>query len=257
MNASVKVLSPFIIALSLAAAAHAAPAPECLPGATLDERVAGVMAHADRPADQIAMDANRASETRFVLAYVKPGDHVLDLGSGPGYASLLLSAAICDGQLDSQNPPDWDAKYGDDKARNAMAAARPNVHLISTAFDDLPQPSRPYDAIFVGTIYHDTYNVPGHDARKLDKALFDALKPGGLVILTDHRTAPGAGASQTESLHRIDKEVVLADFKAAGFELVADSDALANPADDHSKIVFDPSIRGHTDRMALVFRKPD
>ncbi len=243
--------------LALAAPAFADTTPECASGATLDQRVAGVMAHADRPADQVAMDANRTSETRFVLGYIEPGDHVLDLGSGPGYASMLLSAAICDGQLDSQNPPEWDAKYGDDKARTAMAAARPNVHLISTTFDGVPQPAQPYDAIFVGTIYHDTYNVVGHDALKLDMALFNALKPGGLVILTDHRTVDGAGATQTDSLHRIDKATVLADFKAAGFELVADSDALANPADDHSKIVFDPSIRGHTDRMALVFRKPN
>lgn len=240
-----------------APAAFGATAPECASGATLDQRLAGVMAHADRPADQVAMDANRASETRFVLGFVKPGDHVLDLGSGPGYASMLLSAAICNGQLDSQNPPDWDAKYGDDKARNAMAAARPNVHLISTAFDDIPQPAQPYDAIFVGTIYHDTYNVPGHDALKLDRALFNALKPGGVVILTDHKTVDGAGVSQTDSLHRIDKAQVIADFKAAGFDLVTDSDALANPNDDHSKIVFDPSIRGHTDRMALLFRKPN
>ena len=90
----------------------------------------------------------------------------------------------------------------------------------------------------------------------LDKALLSALKPGGLVIVTDHATVAGAGATATDSLHRIEKATVLADFKAAGFELVEDSNALANPADDHTKIVFDPQVRGKTDRMALVFRRP-
>src|SRR5262249_8387236 len=123
-------------------------------------------------------------------------------------------------------------------------------------FSKLPAPAAPYDAIFIGTIYHDTYNEDGHDAVAMDKALLAALKPGGLVILTDHKTVDGAGSSATNTLHRIDKATVLADFKAAGFELVEDSDVLANPADDHLLKVFDPTIRGRTDRMALVFRRP-
>ncbi len=117
-------------------------------------------------------------------------------------------------------------------------------------------PAKPYDVIFIGTIYHDTYNEDGHDAVKMDKALLAALKPGGLVILTDHKTVAGAGSSATNTLHRIEEATVLADFKAAGFKLVEDSKALANPADDHTLKVFDPSIRGKTDRMALVFKRP-
>jgi len=250
---------PFILGLSLALVAPAAfaqTAPECAADATLDQRVAGVMNHADRPADQVAKDADRMSETRFVLSYVHPGDHVLDLGAGGGYATMLLSAAVCGGSVDSQNPAEWDVKYHDDVARKAVAAARPNVHLLQTNFDTVPVPAQPYDEIFIGTIYHDTYNVDGHDAQRLLADLKATLKPGGLVILTDHRTADGAGSSQTNTLHRIDKATVLADFKTAGFDLVEDSDALANPADDHTLKVFDPSVRGHTDRMALVFRKP-
>lgn len=241
---------------TLSSAALAETAPECAPSATLDTRVEAVLAKTDRPAKQRDNDAHRLSETRFVLAHVKPGDHVLDIGAGEGYASMLLSAAVCSGQVDSQNPQGWVDFYKMSAARDVMAAARPNVHLITTDFDKIPVPATPYDVIFIGTVYHDTYNEKGHDALVLDKALLSALKPGGLVIVTDHATVAGTGATATDSLHRIEKATVLADFEAAGFELVEDSNALANPADDHTKIVFDPSIRGKTDRMALVFKRP-
>lgn len=241
---------------SLPHAAMAAEAPECAPSATLDTRVEAVLAKTDRPAKQHDNDANRLRETRFLLSHVKPGDHVLDLGAGGGYASYLLSAAVCSGSVDSQNPQKWDIDFKALPAREAMAAARPNIHLVQSDFDKVPVPATPYDVIFIGTIYHDTYNEAGHDALAMDKTLLTTLKPGGLVILTDHRTAEGVGASVTNTLHRIDKATVLADFKAAGFELVEDNDSLANPSDDHTKNVFDPSLRGHTDRMALVFRRP-
>ncbi len=241
---------------ALSAQAFASPAPECAASAPVDVRVKAAMARTDRPAEQTALDANRLSEVQFVLAHVKPGDHVLDLGAGKGYSSMILSAAVCGGSVDSQNPEEWDVKYKEGPARQALAAARSNIHLLTVDFDKVPAPTTAYDAIFIGTIYHDTYNVPGHDALALDTSLKGLLKPGGIVILTDHRTADGQGSSQTSTMHRIDKATVIADFKAVGFELVEDSAALANAADDHSKMVFDPSIRGHTDRMALVFRKP-
>ena len=242
-------------ALALSAPAFAA-APECAANASLDARVAAIVAKPDRPANQTAMDANRQSEVRFLVAHVKPGDHVLDLGAGGGYSTMILSAAVCDGAVDSQNPEEWDVKFKARPAREALAKARPNIHLLTTDFDKVPVPAQLYDAIFIGTIYHDTYNVPGHDAATVTKDLYSTLKPGGTVILTDHKSAVGKGAADTTTLHRIEKAAVIADFKAAGFELAEDSDALGNPADDHSLKVFDPSLRGHTDRMALVFRKP-
>ena len=43
---------------------------------------------------------------------------------------------------------------------------------------------------------------------------------------------------------------------AAGFKLDSESKVLANPADDNTKGVFDPTIRGKTDQFLLKFRKP-
>lgn len=256
------VLRPLSLALvlSLATISSAAmaetAAPECAASATLDTRVEAVLAKTDRPAKQRDNDAHRLSETRFVLGHIKPGDRVLDVGAGGGYATYLLSAAVCNGTVDSQNPQGWVDGYKMEPARQALVAARKNVHVVTANFDKIPAPAQPYDVIFIGTVYHDTYNEDGHNAQTVDTGLLKLLKPGGLLILTDHKTADGVSSTATNTLHRIEEATVLADFKAAGFELVEDSPALANPADDHLKNVFDPSIRGTTDRMALVFRRP-
>jgi len=250
--AVVAALAFSVTALPVAAASD----PACSPTAPLEVRLSAALSKTDRPSDQRTKDESRLSETRFLLTYVKPGDHILDLGSGGGYAAMIMSAAVCDGTVDSQNPKTWDVDFKAGAARQALAAKRPNVHLLQTDFDKVPVPDRLYDLIFIGTIYHDTFNEADHDALRMDRALFAALKPGGLVVLTDHKATDGAGVSTTNTLHRIEKATVLADFKAAGFLLMDDSKALSNSTDDHSLNVFDPKIRGKTDRMALVFRKP-
>ncbi|MGZ3297978.1 MAG: methyltransferase [Asticcacaulis sp.] len=246
-----------LLALGTAVSAHAQTAPECAAGASVDARLAAALAKPDRPDKLKANDPVRESENRFLLDYAKPGMHVLDLGAGGGYSTWLLSSAVCSGDVDSQNPPQWAGKSPEAQAaRDAMTKARPNIHPLIAEFSKIPVPAKPYDLIFSGTIYHDTYNMPGADAVAMDKALFNALKPGGLAVIIDHNAVAGAGASTTNTLHRIDKAQVIKDFKAAGFELVKDSDALANAADDRTLMVFDPKVRGHTDRMALVFKRP-
>ncbi len=255
--ASLAALALSLTALAAHAQAPATPSPECDASASVDTRLAAAEARTDRPDKQKSLDAVRDSEDRFLLQYVKPGDHVLDLGAGGGYSSMILSATVCDGSVDAQNPADWVSSPNAQSAWAALTAARSNLHAVTSDFTAVPMPAQPYDVIFIGTIYHDTYNEAGADAVAMDKNLLATLKPGGLVVVIDHNAVAGSGASATNTLHRIDKAQVLADFQAAGFQLVGDSDALANPKDDHTLKVFDPAIRGYTDRMALVFKKPE
>jgi predicted methyltransferase len=87
--------------------------------------------------------------------------------------------------------------------------------------------------------------------------LFAALKPGGVVVVEDHVANPGGDPAQVvDSLHRIDPAVVRRDFEKAGFVFDAESRLLAHPDDDHTKLVFDESIRGRTDQFLYRFRKP-
>jgi predicted methyltransferase len=75
-------------------------------------------------------------------------------------------------------------------------------------------------------------------------------------VIVDHAAAAGAGAGDAQSLHRIDPASVRKEVEAAGFVLDAESTLLANKEDSHSIKVFDPSIKGETDRFAYRFVKP-
>ncbi len=90
----------------------------------------------------------------------------------------------------------------------------------------------------------------------VDKALFEAHKPGGLLIIVDPYAIDGSGTKDTDTLHRIDIATVKREVLAAGFVLESQSDILRNPADPRTASVFDASIRGKSDQFVLKFRKP-
>ena len=94
------------------------------------------------------------------------------------------------------------------------------------------------------------------DRGELNRRFKAALRPGGVYGIIDHHAADGAGTSVIESLHRIEASVIVDEISGAGFELAASGDFLSTPEDDRSLRVFDPSIRGNTDRFVLRFEKP-
>jgi predicted methyltransferase len=138
----------------------------------------------------------------------------------------------------------------------ALATQSPNV-VVS---DDPVASALPsgLDAVLIRQNYHDLYDkfMGPADVPAFNKAVFAALKPGGVYVVLDHAAAAGSGIGATETLHRIDPARVKADVLAAGFKLDAESSILANKSDDHSKNVFDPSVRGHTDQFMYRFKKP-
>jgi predicted methyltransferase len=138
----------------------------------------------------------------------------------------------------------------------ALAAKSPNV-VPSDEPIATPLPSG-LDAVFIRQNYHDLYDkfMGPADVPAFNKAVFAALKPGGVYVILDHTAAAGSGISATDTLHRIDPARVKADVLAAGFKFDGSSSILANPSDDHSKGVFDPAVRGHTDQFLYRFKKP-
>jgi predicted methyltransferase len=97
------------------------------------------------------------------------------------------------------------------------------------------------------------------DRAKMNKAVFAALKPGGVYGIVDHSGKPGTGITEVQTLHRIDEDVVKKEILAAGFKLDAESDLLRNPDDPRD---WNPSPRaaaekrGTSDRFTLRFVKP-
>jgi predicted methyltransferase len=201
---------------------------------------------------------NPAWKAPEVIAFigVKKGASVADVVGGRLTRSLAEAVgptgkvyAVETAEVVKVHPQVLDSMHG-------LAAITPNV-VVSADPVASPLPSG-LDVVFIRQNYHDLYDkfMGPADVPAFNKAVFAALKPGGIYVVLDHAAAAGSGIAATDTLHRIDPARVKSDVLAAGFKLEAESSILANPADDHTKNVFDPSIRDHTDQFLFKFKKP-
>jgi len=241
----------------LTAAAAKAPA--------IPAYVAAAVASPLRAPADLARDPSQKPAEVLAFAGVKPGDRIADVWPLPPYSTALLSAvagpkghvyAIVPAKLFRDNP-------ASEPRVRAMLAPFPNVTTLVQAFDQFATPE-PLDVVWLGKIYHDVPNVSEMgplDIPAMNRAIFRALKPGGVLIVIDHAMPAGSGYRDTEPdntrrLHRIDPEVVKRDMRAAGFQLVAESPLLASADDDHARSSLSEAMRNRTDRFILKFRKP-
>ncbi|HEX3674378.1 MAG TPA: hypothetical protein VHU87_08920 [Rhizomicrobium sp.] len=220
--------------------------------------VTAAVSDSGRPATDVARDAARKPAEMVVFAGIKPGSNVLELLPGAGYFTRVFSKVIGPtGHLYAAVP---DAKSGDAEPAAAAIAAAPGYGNVTVVpLRPLPVAAMgPLDVIWTSWNYHDLHLSRLHlDMLAVDKGWFALLKPGGVVVIVDHAALPGSPPVETaDRLHRIDPAVVKTEMAAAGFVFDGETDVLANPADPHTMIVFDPSIRGKTDQFAFRFKKP-
>jgi predicted methyltransferase len=132
-----------------------------------------------------------------------------------------------------------------------------NVILMTAPVNQFSTPER-LDLLWTALNYHDLHDayMGPADIRGLNRSFFNSLKPGGVFMVIDHAASSGSGLRDTESLHRIDPAILRTEIEEAGFVFEAQSDDLRNAADDHSRMVFDPRVRGTTDQFVCKFRKP-
>jgi predicted methyltransferase len=188
---------------------------------------------------------------------LKKGDKVADIVAGRLTASLA-QAVGSSGKVYAIETAEVVKVHPDAlEHMKALASQSPNV-IVSEDPIASPLPSG-LDAVFIRQNYHDLYDkfMGPVDVPAFNRAVFAALKPGGVYVVLDHAAMAGSGVSATDTLHRIDPARVKSDVLAAGFKLDGESSILANKADDHTKNVFDPSVRGHTDQFVFRFRKPN
>lgn len=215
----------------------------------------------DRSADDRALDAGRQPARMLAFFGIAPGARVAELGAGGGYTAELLARVVGPkGRVYGQNSPfilerfaaaPWSARL----AKPVMA----NVVRLDRPFDDpFPSEVRNLDAVLIVLLYHDTVWMKADRAR-MNRAVFAALRPGGVYGIVDHSAKPGTGLGDVESLHRIDEANVKSEVQAAGFRLAAEGDFLRNPQDARD---WSPSPRaagerrGTSDRFVLEFVKP-
>jgi predicted methyltransferase len=206
-------------------------------------------------------DADRQTDKRRnpvkLLSFtgIRPGMKVLDLGAGAGYSTELdARAAAPNGVVYGQNPPDVRERAKDAFEGRLKTPAMKNVISVTQLYDDpVPAGVTDLDAITFFFAYHDVTFMPV-DRAKMNKKLFDALKPGGWLIIADHSARAGEGTSVANTLHRIEEATEREELEAAGFKLVAEGDFLRHPEDARDFNVNRPT--GPVDEFVLKFEKP-
>jgi predicted methyltransferase len=216
-----------------------------------------------RPAADKNDDAARKPAEVLAFMKVRPGETILEMEAGRGWYSDILSSAVGpSGKLIVQYPAEF--TYGEAAFKARTDAGRlKNATITVSPFDQLKAADNSIDKVIWILGPHEIYYTPRNaqpgalgDVRKTYADIVRVLKPGGEFIAMDHAAAAGAPTSTGQTIHRIDPAVVLASAKEAGLKFIDKSDVLANPADDHSKMVFDASLRRHTDQFLFRFRKP-
>jgi predicted methyltransferase len=214
-----------------------------------------ILANPERPEDERKLDVGRKPEEVLKFFGAEPGDKVADLMAGGGYYTAILSQVVGpQGVVYSANNAFIKGFVKDKldvRLKNPMFA---NVKHIDGEVDKLALPTDgSLDFVLIHLNYHDL--VLKNDNRAvLNKAIYAALKPGGVYGVVDHYAKDGSGAESVESLHRIDKALVVKEVTDAGFVLAKEGDMLRHPKDPRTENVF--KNRGETDRFVLRFEKP-
>jgi predicted methyltransferase len=181
--------------------------------------IAAAVSDSGRPADDKARDADR-----------KPGPPRPDAPEGAPAPNAAVTAL-------------------------AAEAAYPNIKVTTARASEFTVPE-PVDVVWTSLNYHDFRNAPNADMKAFNANVLKALKPGGTYIVIDHAAEAGSGARDTQTLHRIDPELVKSEVVSAGFKFEGASDVLKHPDDPHTARVHDASVRGKTDQFLLKFSKP-
>jgi predicted methyltransferase len=217
---------------------------------------------ADRSETDRKLDPGRHPVEMLEFLEVKPGMKVLDLGAGGGYTSELLARAVSPGgTVYVQNDPRWLPFLKDALAERFTHPAMQSTVRSDVPFDEpVPADAKNLDLAVMNVIYHDIVNMPVDRAR-MNKLIFDALRPGGVYVVIDSSAKEGTGLSDTKTLHRIDESVVKDEVQKAGFRLDSQGTFLRNPSDPRDwnaspGAATKEGKRGTSDRFALRFVRP-
>jgi predicted methyltransferase len=222
------------------------------------DQIAVVLAAPDRSEADKANDPRRKARDMLAFIDARPGMRVLDMGSGGGYTSELLARVVgTSGRVIAHNSPYFMENMIKDRfAQRLKNYPMSNLSLSVQPFEKPLPPDVANGSIDLVTfmfVYHDL-GWAGADRAQLNRAVFDALKPGGYYVLADHSGRPGTGITESKSLHRIEEALLRKEVEAAGFRWVAEGNFLRNPADPRDKSVFKPAQPN--DEFVLKFQKP-
>ncbi len=256
MRSTVCILMIGVVSLGIRAA-QAQSGRYAVPQAT-PANIARAVESEERSAEQRERDFFRRPAEVLTLLGIREGDEVIEFASFGNYYTTLLAEAVGSGGRVYMIDMPWTEPFGGGGSR-AFVERHENATYTIAHFNRAQMPSD-VDAAMMVLFYHDLKVQSGTqqvDTVAMNARIFAALRPGGRYLVIDHKAEDYSGWRDAGGLHRIDEATIVQEVLAAGFELVASSNILANPDDDHRVSMRDPSIRGRTDRAVLVFQKPN
>ncbi|HEV2008537.1 MAG TPA: methyltransferase domain-containing protein [Burkholderiales bacterium] len=210
-----------------------------------------LVAGPDRSEADRKNDVRRKPAQMLGFYEVRPGMRIADLGAIAGYNTELLARAVGpSGRVYAQNIPNYAARIDERMKKPVMQNV---VHVVRELDDPLPPEAANLDLVTLNFFYHDTVTL-GTDRARMNRAVFNALKPGGIYIVADHSGRPGTGATETKSLHRIEETVVRREIEAAGFRFIGEGGFLRNRDDPRDVQVQKSTVPN--DEFVLKFVKP-
>lgn len=227
------------------------------------DAIAEALTAPDRTAEDRASDSSRHPDKVLAFFGMTPGMTVLDLFSGGGYYTEIASRVVGErGEVLAHNNQAY-LDYARESIEGRYVAGRlDNVRQLVAEANQLNLPGQSFDMALIMLTWHDFYYVdsangwPEIDATAMVSRLCSALKPDGILGLTDHVAMAGSDPAQTaQQLHRIDPAQITADLEAGCFRFVGEIDVLRNPDDDLTQPMYAQGIRGNTDRVVYKFRK--
>lgn len=232
-------------------------------GASMDMAIAESLASPDRVEADRSSDPLRRPDLVLEFFELKAGMTVLDLFSGGGYYTEIVSRIVGEeGKVVAHNNEAYLAFARESLEGRYTSNRLSNVERITAEADELNLPVNTFDAALAMLTWHDFYYLdeengwPAIDEAALMQKLCSALKPGAVLGLTDHVAVSGSSPEESgQVLHRIDPQRVRNDLVGSCFEYEGEINVLRNPDDDLSQPMFAQGVRGRTDRVVYKFRR--
>jgi predicted methyltransferase len=221
---------------------------------TAAQDYAAIVAASDRSEADRQTDQRRDPVKLLAFTGVRRGMKVLDMGTGGGYSTELMARGVGPtGVVYGQDSIEASERAKERfEARLKTPAMKKVIRLVRNFDDPVPANVRKLDLITFFFFYHDTtyMNV---DRAAMNRKLYAALKPGGMLVIADHSARPGDGTNVGKTLHRIEESALRREVEAAGFKLVAEGSFLRHPEDPRDEPVFRPKVP--VDEFVLKFQK--
>ena len=215
-----------------------------------------IVASPDRSDADRQTDQRRQPAKMLAFTGVTAGMKVLDMEANAGYSTELLARAVGPtGVVYAQDSAALMERFVKDKfdIRAQKPAMKNVVHVVRNFDDPVPPDVSGLDLITFFFAYHDVTYMPV-DRAEMNRKMFAALKPGGVLVIADHSARPGDGTTVAKTLHRIEESTLRQEIEAAGFKLAAEADFLRHPEDPRDAAVFHPQVP--TDEFVLRYQKP-